>query len=185
MTKKFKRCIALILSVSMLACVSIWGCTSLLKTLYPMEYEDFVVKYSEENNLEVSFVYAVINCESSFDSSAVSSADAIGLMQITPDTFDWLQTKTDEDLDTNALYDPETNIKYGCLFYGILLDTFDSVETAIAGYHAGMNIVSQWLEDEQYSDDSINLAEIPYPSTADYVDKVMFTQKIYQLLYDI
>lgn len=185
MTKKLKQSLAIALAVVVFASISVFGSISLLKTLYPIDYANYVEYYAQINNLEVSFVYAVINCESSFDSDVVSSADAIGLMQITPDTFEWLQTKTGEELEIDDLYDPETNIKYGCFFYGLLLEKFDSIETAIAGYHAGMNIVSNWLEDERYSDDSINLDEIPYPSTADYVDKVMFAQKVYQWLYDI
>ncbi|MFI3142388.1 MAG: lytic transglycosylase domain-containing protein [Clostridia bacterium] len=185
MNKKFKRIVAVIVSLAILSGVSVFGLSSLLKTLYPLDYAELVEFYANENNLEVSFVFAVINCESSYNPNAISSADARGLMQITPDTFEWLQTKTGEDLELDDLYDPEINIKYGCLFYGILMDEFGIIETSIAGYHAGMNIVSQWLEDEQYSLDSINLDEIPYPSTADYVEKVMFTQIVYQKLYGI
>ena len=59
-----------------------------------------------------SFLCAVIRTESKFDTKAVSHADAHGLMQITPDTFDWLKTKLqDGDLYTEEdIYDPKVNI---------------------------------------------------------------------------
>ena len=66
---------------------------TILKILYPMDYVNFVEIYAEENNLDESFVYAVIECESGYDKQAVSYADARGLMQLTPETFSWLQRK--------------------------------------------------------------------------------------------
>ena len=55
--------------------------------------------------------------ESGFDSGAVSSAGAVGLMQLMPATFEWL---TDgmlfEHLEPGMLYDPETNVRYGCFY---------------------------------------------------------------------
>ena len=46
-------------------------------------------------------------------SSAVSSAGAVGLMQITPDTFSWISMLMTRTADSGMLYDPETNIEDG------------------------------------------------------------------------
>ena len=64
-----------------------------LKSLYPVRYDEFVEIYAKDNDLEKSFVFAVINCESSFDPRAVSHADARGLMQMLPETFEDLQAR--------------------------------------------------------------------------------------------
>lgn len=163
--------------------VIIFGGQSILKTLYPTRYSNFVEKFANENNLQTAFVYAVIECESGFDKDAVSYADAKGLMQITPETFKWLQKKKGETLKEEMLFDPETNIEYGCYFYGILLKEYKNEATAVAAYHAGMGNVSKWLEDEKYSRDGKTLYDIPFKNTKKYVEKVTKTKNIYLKLY--
>ena len=179
MIKALKILIAAILTLT----VIFFGSVSILKTLYPSRYGDFVEIYAKENHLSEYFVYAVIECESGFDKNAVSYADARGLMQLTPDTFRWLQTKKGEELSDDMLFDPETNIKYGCYFYGILMKEYEKEETAIAAYHAGMGNVSKWLKNEEYSPDGKTLSEIPFGNTKKYVDKVIKTKNIYSKLY--
>ena len=92
-----------------------------LKTQYetvchPKKYTEFVEKYAEEYKVPEYICYSVIKCESGFDSTAVSRAGAMGLMQITPATFEYLCRLVGEDHETGMLYDPETNIRFG-IFY--------------------------------------------------------------------
>lgn len=162
-----------------------FGAVSLMKTLYPLDYAKYVEASSQKYGLEKSFVYAVIECESGFDKDAVSSVGARGLMQIMPETFEWLLTKTEDALDEEDLFDPEISVKYGCLLYSILLSEFSSEETAVAAYHAGIGNVRQWLSDEEYSSDGKTLKSIPFPSTEKYVEKVMKVKNIYEKLYNM
>ena len=156
---------------------------SVLKTLYPLEYTEFVEVYARENNLSEDFVYAVIKCESGFENDAVSSVGAKGLMQIMPDTFDWIKMKLKDDTSYEDIFDPELNIEYGCYLYGYLMEKYESEELALAAYHAGTGNVDKWLKDSEYSDDGKTLNDIPFPSTKKYVTKVIETKKIYQKLY--
>ncbi len=156
---------------------------SFRKTLYPIKYAEIVESACMEYGLEKSFVFAVIKCESGFKSDAVSSAGAMGLMQIMPETFVWLKTKTGEQLSESSLFEPEVSIKYGCLFYSMLLEQFGSEEEAVAAYHAGAGNVEKWLADERYSEDGKTLTDIPFSSTAAYVRDVMKTMDIYEKLY--
>lgn len=153
-------------------------------TQYQLEYTEFVDKYSEEYQVDKVLVYSIINTESHFDPNAVSSVGAIGLMQIMPDTFTWLQDYygTDEALGSEALYDPETNIKYGVMFLDYLVDTYDSRSAVAAAYNAGF-VVTDWLKDPQYSDDGINLKTTPYPQTTAYIEKVETAYDMYTKLY--
>lgn len=153
--------------------------------LYPMKYDDLVERYAQEYGLEESLVYAVINSESSFDPNAVSKAGAIGLMQLTPETFQWLQSKTGEKLEDGQLYEPEVAVKYGCLLLSLNLKEFSNVPAAIAAYHAGRTRVAGWLTDERYSSDGHVLKSIPYKETSKYVDTVIKKQKKYQELYQL
>ena len=178
-----KKVIALILTSTVLLSVIYFGTLSLLKTLYPLKYEDYVEVYAKENNLSPAFVYAVIKCESGFDKEAVSSVGATGLMQIMPDTFSWINMKLGKKNNYSMATDPETNIKYGCYLYGYLLSRYGRVQEALAAYHAGIGNVDKWLDDPQYSSDGESLHTIPFPTTNKYVKKVMLTENIYEKLY--
>ena len=183
--KKRTQKTLLAVSVSFLVITVIFiGTLSILKILYPIKYGNFVEFYASENNLSESFVYAVIECESGYDEKAVSYADARGLMQLTPDTFKWLQRKRGEKLGEEMLFDAQTNIKYGCYFYGILFEIYGNERTALAAYHAGMGNVKKWLKDERYSRDGKNLYDIPFEKTKKYVNKVIKTRNIYSKLYN-
>ncbi len=175
--------LTLALLISGVIIVSRNGSRSMLKSLYPIHYADFVEVYSKQNNLSEFFVYAVIKCESNFDKDAVSYADARGLMQLLPSSFEWLMTKTGEELSEEMMFDPETSIKYGCYLYGMFLEEFGSEREAVAAYHAGPGNVRKWLKDDRYSADGKTLYEIPFDNTKTYVERVMQTKEIYEKLY--
>lgn len=181
--KRLTKLLFVLLTVFSLVTVIYFGSVSILKTLYPRKYIEFVEIYSHSNNLSEEFVFAVIECESGFDKNAVSYLGAEGLMQVMPETFEWLQEKRSEELPAESIFDAETAINYGCYFYGMLLEQFGNEATAVAAYHAGAAKVSEWLSDEKYSDDGKTLKDIPYPSTKKYVEKVMRVKNIYNKLY--
>ena len=151
---------------------------------HPIKYEELVEKYSRQNGLDKYLVYAVIKTESGFDPGAVSNVGARGLMQITEDTFDWVKYKLgDEDTRYLEMYDPDTNIRYGCWLLGYLYKEFGNVETTMAAYHAGRGQVNEWLSDERYSSDGVHLDDIPISDTAHYVQKIVRARDKYIKLY--
>ena len=155
--------------------------------LYPREYESEIAALSAEFEVDESLVYAVVDCESGFRPDAVSDAGAVGLMQLTPDAFSWVQKKIDGEvtMDADALYDPQTNLRYGVALLSLHLREFGTVEEALAAYHAGRGKVTEWLADPDLSPDGKTLDSIPYGDTSNYVDKVVKTQKYYRFLYHI
>ena len=158
------------------------------KRAYPLLYEDFVEKYSTEYNVPREIVYSVIKTESSFRSNAESHRGAIGLMQITPDTFDWLMTKTGEKLDRGMLYDPNTNIRYGTYFLRYLFREFEEYNDeawnlAFAAYNAGLNRVKgDWMNNPEYIENG-KILYIPFEETRNYIEKVNKAIGIYRRLY--
>lgn len=156
-----------------------------MKKIYPVEYSETVAKEATANQLDPALVYSVIKVESNFDADAVSRAGAIGLMQITPDTFDWLQTKLKSDIkyETEDLCNPEVNIRYGCKFLAILLEKYGNERTALSAYNAGIGTVNSWLKDPNISQDGAALDSIPYEETRKYVDAVLKNYKEYSKLY--
>ena len=53
----------------------------ILKIMYPRTYEEAVLVYSEEYNVDKNLILALIKAESNFDEDAISNRNAIGLMQ--------------------------------------------------------------------------------------------------------
>lgn len=156
---------------------------TVLRNMYPLRYTEYIDKYSEQYDVPAELLYAVIKTESGFDKDAKSKAGAIGLSQITPETFAWLQTKTGDKYSEQDLYDPEVAVKYCAVFYRLLLDEFQNTETSVAAYHAGRSKVNAWLSSNDYSKDGKTLENIPSSATAHYVNKVTKAINIYLNLY--
>jgi soluble lytic murein transglycosylase len=158
------------------------------KGLYPEKYNGLVEKYSAEYGVDKCLIYAVLKCESGFNPSAVSGAGALGLMQITPETFEWVQQKSPGTgassgiISKEALYDPETAIKYGTLLLSLHLDEFQTQELALSAYHAGRGQVNGWLADGTLRPGG-SPDDIPFPETRNYVKRVMKTYETYRELY--
>ena len=118
--------------------------------------------------------------ESGFKSDAVSVKGAIGLMQLTPDTFAWLCTKMGEaDSAAERLYNPEVNIRYGTYFLSLLYTEFGVWDTCFAAYNAGRTKVSAWLKDPAFNQNG-KLVNIPISETAAYVKKVNRALAVYR-----
>ena len=155
-----------------------------LNELYPQKYEDLVQKYATEYGISENLLFAIIKTESGFNENAKSGAGALGLTQITEDTFNWLLTKTGEEYAFEDLKNPEISIKYGALFISMLIDEFENTDTAIAAYHAGRGQVNAWLQDPSVSSNGKTLDDIPIAATAHYVYKVNRAINIYENLYN-
>ena len=149
---------------------------------HPQKYAESVEKYAAEYDVPESVVYAVIKTESGFTPDAVSLKGAIGLMQITPDTFDWLCSKTGGEANALLLYEPDTNIRYGTYFLSLLHNEYKAWDTVYAAYNAGRGRVNSWLASEEYNNNG-RLKNIPYEETASYVKKVEKAQSVYARLY--
>lgn len=151
----------------------------------PMRYTDLIIAASEENSVPAPYIAAVIMAESSYDPGATSSVGAQGLMQIMPDTGEWISGKFDETLVDGALYEPEVSIRYGAWYLGFLMDLFDGdMRCVTAAYHAGQGTVAKWLDNPEYSADGVTLDHIPYDSTSAYVDRVLRYYERYVKAYE-
>ena len=156
-----------------------------LGIFYQQSYTDEVEASAEEFNVDENLTYAVIRTESGFREDVVSRAGAVGLMQLMPETFAWLQEKLDGEVKYTAedLKDPAVNIRYGTYYLSYLTGLYGDVETALAAYNAGTTNVDRWLSDSEYSDDGKTLKSIPYSETAKYVKKVTDAWEKYRNIY--
>ena len=151
------------------------------KFVYPLEYKKEVLESSSRYNLDSALVFAVIKVESNFDSDATSGAGAVGLMQITPSTAEYISklvNKKDYDL-----FNAADNIEFGCFYLNYLLAKFGNLQTALYAYNAGEGKVAGWLKDKKYSLDGTTLFNVPYKETKEYTEKISETFSKYKKLY--
>ncbi len=137
-------------------------------------YRQIAEVYAEEYSLDISLVMAVMECESGFDPGAVSPAGACGLLQLMPDTFEWMAKG--EELD---IFSPEDNTRIGCKYLAYLFKRFEDEPTVLAAYNAGEGNVRRWLSDEYLSEDGKTLQAIPFPETSEYVARVLRAKEKY------
>jgi soluble lytic murein transglycosylase len=147
-----------------------------LRARYPLEYEHIVAAHARNYDLEPELLAAVIYAESRFDPAAVSSAGAVGLMQLLPDTAKGIALRTGGDrFVVSDLRDPEINVRYGSWYLDHLRDRYDGdIRLALAAYHAGQGNVDGWLEDG---------GVIAFPETREYVDEVLRMRGVYARAY--
>lgn len=146
---------------------------------YPIKYQEYIIKYSQQYSIDETLVCSLINEESSFDTNAVSAKGAIGLMQITPTTGAFIAEKLDEEYAEKNLYDPETNIRYGCFYLDYLRTKFVDEQVYLSAYNAGESTVRLWLKNENLSSDGVTLSAIPYKITREYTTAILQGKKHY------
>ncbi|MFL0267776.1 lytic transglycosylase domain-containing protein [Candidatus Clostridium radicumherbarum] len=159
--------------------------SNISKILYPFNYVDSINKYSKKYNLDPYLISAVIKTESNYKSRALSSKNAYGLMQITPDTAEWAakQMKLD-DYKNEKLFDPDYNINMGCWYLDNLKKEFNgNMDLVLAAYNGGRGNVEKWLADSEHSKDGVSLHYIPFKETDKYIKRVKVNYNIYKFLY--
>ena len=108
------------------------------------------------------------------------------LMQIMPDTGEWIAGKLRMEFSEEDLKDPAVNIRMGTWYLNFLAERFQGEQdTIIAAYNAGHGNVEKWLEEPQYSPDGRTLSVIPFDETRNYVKKVNLAYEIYKTFYQV
>ncbi len=97
-------------------------------------YAAQVTEASQRFGIPTTWIMAVMRAESAGDLRAVSSAGAMGLMQVMPDTWDGLRTRHGLGRDP---YDPRDNILAGTAYLREMWDRYGNVAAMLAAYNAG------------------------------------------------
>ncbi len=160
---------------------------------YPKHYREEVDDAAMRFGIEPNLIYAIIKAESDFAETTVSSAGAIGLMQIIPDTFlfDIREHIGLSDAKSAVLFEAKENILAGTYYFAHWMDYFydvyeldDPTVEALAAYNAGVGNVWKWLEDDAVSDwKGLFEDKIPFEETRDYVARVLRYKDKYDELY--
>ncbi|MGR8980984.1 MAG: lytic transglycosylase domain-containing protein [Gammaproteobacteria bacterium] len=119
------------------------------------KFADLINEKAFRYRVDPKLVHAVIQTESAYNATAVSSAGAVGLMQLMPDT-----ARRYGVVDRR---DPDQNIEGGTRYLKYLIEMFTpNLDLAVAAYNAGENAVIKH-----------NYSIPPYPETRNYVKQVL------------
>lgn len=156
--------------------------TNLEKEIYPTYFSEQVTACAEQYDLDVHIIYALIKELSDFSSNHVSDDGRIGLMQLSEETFLWLTAeRLQENLDAGLLYEPKTNIRYGCYYLLYLTTRYESWDAVYAAYLCGTDTVDAWYQDSATKDLDF---EIQDQNILKKVNKIQRTVDKYKKLYD-
>ncbi len=158
----------------------------LLKVVYPFPYRGLVVKEAAEWNIDPFLLAALIRQESAFDPRIVSSAGAVGLMQLMLPTGKALARQDGpEDLSAENLTSPEVNLHLGAAFL-VEMDRryHGDLPLVLSAYNAGPTRASRWSRYPEAKDLPRFVERIPFAETRGYVKNIQRNLSVYQALYD-
>jgi soluble lytic murein transglycosylase-like protein len=151
------------------------------KILYPRHHWEEIQRAAASQNIDPYLVTAIIRQESGWDDSIVSSAGAVGLMQIMPEESAALGRAAgfDRNITRSDLFDPLVNIRVGAAEIRQKLDAMKgSRPLALASYNAGETPVRRWLGSTPIDDIDFFIDSIPFNETRRYV--MVVTRNLYE-----
>lgn len=151
---------------------------------YPQPFADQVSRWATERNLPPAWIWGVMRVESNFEPTAVSWANAIGLMQIILPTAQTLVRDTPHTPTRENLMRPAIAVELGTKYLAKLLDRHKVYPLASAGYNAGGGAVGKWRR--QFGDVEVDefVERIPYREAHLYAKSVTQTMARYLWLYE-
>jgi len=153
---------------------------------YGLYYQDLLVPAAQQAGFDPLFIYSVMRQESLFEGFVRSTAGARGLMQITPDTGQFISDNLDwpPDYTSNDLYRPTISITLGTTYLAKQRLRFnDDLFTALAAYNAGPEYASIWRELSS-PDTDLFVEVIRFEETRNYIRSIYEIYCMYRSLYE-
>jgi soluble lytic murein transglycosylase len=147
----------------------------------PLSDVSIIREQAADKHLDPALIAAVIYAESKFEPRP-SSAGAQGLMQILPATAYYLaHLSGGVRFTASDLARPDVNVAYGSYYLRYLLNHYEGDEMlAVAAYNGGLANVDRWLAQARAEGKRLTVAEIPFPETRAYVQRVLTAQQVYR-----
>lgn len=158
--------------------------TAVREITLPLKHEDVIRQQAQAKDLDPALIAAVIYTESRF-SPRTSSAGAEGLMQITPETAQFIaRTSGGTAFTLSDLATPQVNISYGAWYLRWLRQKYGGDDRLmLAAYNAGFGNVDRWLAAARAAGHPFGLGDIRFPETRAYVENVQELQREYRRNY--
>jgi soluble lytic murein transglycosylase len=154
--------------------------------MYPIHYVQDIRISSENYNIDPHLIAAIIRVETNYKTGLESRKGAVGIMQVMPDTADWIVQQggfTNLTLDM-LMNRADIGIEVGTWYLRSLHKQFDNNMVAvIAAYNAGPGKVNKWLADGTWDGRLETVDRVPYGETRHYVQRVIYYYNKYRKLY--
>jgi soluble lytic murein transglycosylase-like protein len=142
---------ALLALLAFLAGTAAWGALNVEKR---QKYGDIVRAVAEKHGLDEDLLHSIIEAESGYDPSIVSSKGAVGLMQLIPETA--------ARYGVTNVFDPAENIEAGARYIKDLMSLYQNdLRSVLAAYNAGPDALKK------------HNGIPPFPETKRYIRKVL------------
>lgn len=159
----------------------------LQRLVYPFPYQDLIVPAARTYGVDPLLLVALIRQESSFNTTARSPSNAIGLTQFMPSTAQAVATEIGlADFRLDDLFRPAVAIRLGAAYLATEIKAFGGHPfIALAAYNAGEGNVRGWLVDNPRRDLDLLVEEIPFSETREYVRNIYRFYQEYRSLYHL
>lgn len=136
------------------------------------QVEHLIAENAKAYSLSEELLQSVILVESKYSNEAVSSTGAVGIMQLMPDTAEWISEES--GLPADNLKNPEQNIPLGAWYLEFLITKYDgNLVLALAAYNAGRGNVDEWMKINKWPPSYSRIDGIPFPETREFVRSVI------------
>ena len=163
------------------AAIAPWADKAVQEVSLPLRHDDIIRQQAADKDLDPALIAGVIYAESHFRDQT-SHAGAKGLMQLMPETADYIAEKSGGTAFVQGdLATPQVNISYGSWYLRYLLQKYEGREVlALAAYNAGEGKVDEWVAARGQQ---LRADQIPYAETRSYVDRVLDARGRYRRTY--
>ncbi len=157
----------------------------LWEKMYPIQYDEEINKFTNQFDLDPYLVLSIIQVETKFNKDKISKKGATGLMQIMPDTADWIIERGNfPSYFVYQLNKPEINIELGSWYLANVYNNFNrNLIITIAAYNAGPGNVKKWIDNHLWDGSYEHIEQIPYGETRHYIERVLFFYDRYKWIY--
>jgi soluble lytic murein transglycosylase len=147
---------------------------------YLMPFREQFTAAAREHSVDPALLFGIARQESRFAPDIVSSAGAVGLMQLMPPTARWVAKQLNNaDYRPSRIADVGVNTQFGAFYYKYWLDRLDRMQAlATAAYNAGPGRAQAWRGGAPL-EGAIWVESIPFNETRDYVKKVFANTMFY------
>lgn len=157
----------------------------LVRAAYPLPYREVILDEAAKHELDPFLMAALMRQESAFDAEIVSSAGAVGLMQVMPATGRELaQREGPRPFSAASLVVADVNLHLGSRYLAQMLARYDGqLPLVLSAYNAGPSRANRWRRLPEASDLQRFTERIPFFETRNYVKSVERNLRVYRWLY--